>query len=171
MDEGVRYIPMMRNDTPARTRHTASSRPNGPAAFCQHASQQKFLIYLRTSADEYVYLPTRLPSFNSIGRSIATRLPVLRFQLLARCAVIDLRPARQLLDPHSRTHARCCSQILLRGSVVRFRPIDVSIVLLVCPCRLCTGCQRLLETVGPSKGRWVSCHCDFRERKLWLWEW
>ena len=162
---------MMRKDTPARARHTASSRPNGPAAFCQRVLRQDFLIYPLTSADEYVYLLTRLRSFNSIGSYFAIRLPILHFRFLAHCAVIDLRPARQLLDPHSRTHACSGSQILLRGSVVRFRPIDVSIVLLVCPCRLCTGCQRLLETVGPSEGGWVSCHCDFRERKLCLLKW
>lgn len=162
---------MMRKDTPARARHTASSRPNGPAAFCQYVTQQDFSIYLLTSADQHIYFLTRLLSFNSIVASIAIALPIPRFRNLAQCAVIDLRPARQLLDPQGRTHARCGSQILLRGSIVRFCPVDIGVVLLICPCRLCTGSQRLLETVGPSEGGWVSCHCDFWERKLWLLEW
>ena len=162
---------MMRKVTPARARHTASSRPNGPAAFCQHVAQQEFSIRLLTSADEYVYFLTRLFSLNSVDVSIAVGLPIPRFRNLAQCTVIDLRPARQLFDPHGRTHARCSSQILLRGGVVRLRSIDVGIVLLICPCRLCTGYQRLLEPVGPCEGGWVSCHCDFWERKLWLLGW
>jgi hypothetical protein len=126
---------------------------------------------LITSADEYVYLLTRLLSFNSIAHFIANRVTILRFRNLAHGSIIYLRPARQLLDPHGRTHARCGSQILLRGSVMRCRPIDVGVVLLVCPCRLCTGCQRLLEPVGPREWGWISGHCDFQEQNLGLLGW